>query len=264
MRSMWTAATGMAAQQLNLDIISNNLSNTNTTGFKSEKLEFKDLMYQEIKNYNKNDDIGRPVNLEVGYGVMPSATNRNFEAGSFQQTGNVFDVAINGENAFFEIQLPNGEYRYSRDGSFKLSVSEDAIKLTTSNGYSLMDSSGQPIEIPRGLSNYAIDEHGNISGKNDADESVSIGQIELKKFINSKGLLSEGGSLYKSTSASGDALKLEEGTDVKMQSKYLEASNVQSVKEMIHMITAQRSYELASKAITTSDEMLQLANGLKR
>lgn len=263
-RSMWTAATGMSAQQLNIDVISNNLSNTNTTGFKVEKLEFKDLMYQEIKNFNKKDDIGRPVNIEVGYGVMPSATNRNFEAGSLQDTGNTFDVAIIGENAFFEIQMPNGDSRYTRDGSFKLSVTEDGIKVTTSNGYSVIESNGQPLQIPRDLTKYSIDEKGNVTGINNDEETIFIGQIELKKFINPKGLVSEGFNLYRSTDASGDAKDLEEGSQVKVQSKYLEASNVKPVKEMIHMITAQRAYELSSKAITTSDEMLQIVNNLRR
>lgn len=263
-RSMWTAATGMSAQQLNIDVISNNLSNTNTTGFKAEKLEFKDLMYQEIKNYNKRDDVGRPVNLEVGYGVMPSATNRNYEAGSLQDTGNVFDVAILGENAFFEIQLPDGDRRYTRDGSFKLSVKSDGINLTTSDGYNVVNSNGAALTIPRGLNKYAIDELGNITGIDENERIVEIGQLELKKFINPKGLLAEGFNLYKSTEASGEAQDLEEGSTVKVRSKYLEASNVKPVKEMIHMITAQRAYELSSKAITTSDEMLQIVNNLRR
>lgn len=263
-RSMWTAATGMNAQQTNIDVISNNLANVNTTAFKAERLEFKDLMYQQMKRANRQDEIGRPVNLEVGHGVMSAATMKKFENGSLLETGNVFDVAIVGENAFFEIQIPNGESRYTRDGSFKFSLDEDQITLTTSEGYTVLNSEDAPFTFALGLKDYNIDEFGNATAKNADGELVELGKLKAVKFNNTKGLANEGSNLYTSTVASGNAEPLDEQTTVSLRSKYLESSNVRPVEEMVKLISAQRAYELTSKAISTSDEMMQIANNLKR
>ena len=134
MRSMWTAATGMKAQQLNIDTISNNLANVNTTSYKGQRAEFKDLFYATMKKNNITDEEGRPVNLQVGHGVMPVATKKDFRTGSFLETDNPLDVAIDG-TGFFAVELPNGEVRYTRDGSFKLSIDGDEAMLVTSEGY---------------------------------------------------------------------------------------------------------------------------------
>lgn len=263
-RSMWTAATGMGAQQLNIDVIANNLANVNTTGFKAERLEFKDLMYQQMKIANRQDEVGRPVNLEVGHGVMSAATMKKFENGSLLDTGNTFDVALVGENAFFEIQLPNGESRYTRDGSFKFSLDGEEITLTTSEGYTVLNNEGEALKFETNLKDYSIDEAGNITAKNATNESVALGQLRVMKFNNTKGLAAQGANLYASTVASGEALPLGEGDRIKIVSGYLESSNVRPVEEMVKLISAQRAYELTSKAITTSDEMLQIANNLRR
>jgi flagellar basal-body rod protein FlgG len=263
MRALWTAATGMKAQQLNMDVISNNLSNVNTAAYKNQRAEFKDLMYSAMKKTNLKDEVGRPVNLEIGFGVMTGATTRFFKQGSFMETQNDLDVALQGDG-FFQVQLPNEEVRYTRDGSFKLSVEENVSKLVTSEGYYVLGEDG-PIEIPNGYTDFKVGQLGHISAKDEDGNLQDLGRIRLAKFINNEGLLSEGENLYKETVASGNAIEMEPDTmEAKMRQGYLEMSNVQVVDEMIRMITAQRAYEINSKAITTSDEMMQLVNNLKR
>lgn len=264
MRSLWTAATGMKAQQFNIDTISNNLANVNTTSYKVQRAEFKDLFYANIKRANINDDQGRPVNLEVGHGVMPIATKRDFRTSSFIETQGAFDFAINGEG-FFAVELPNGDIRYTRDGSFKLSVDGDEATLVTSEGYFVLSEDDDLITIEDGVKDITVDELGYIYGKDEDDETVEIGRLKLVNFMNPEGLQSEGQNLYRGTVASGEEIPLEaEEMNTKVVQGYLEASNVQVVDEMVKMITAQRAYEINSKTITTSDEMLQMANNLKR
>ena len=264
MRSLWTAATGMKAQQFNIDTISNNLANVNTTSYKVQRAEFKDLFYANIKRANINDDQGRPVNLEVGHGVMPIATKRDFRTSSFIETQGVFDFALNGEG-FFAVELPNGDIRYTRDGSFKLSIDGDEATLVTSEGYFVLSEEDDLITIEAGIKDISVDELGYIYGKDEDDETVEIGRLKLVNFMNPEGLESQGQNLYRATAASGEEMLLEaEEMDTKVVQGYLEASNVQVVDEMVKMITAQRAYEINSKSITTSDEMLQMANNLKR
>jgi len=264
MRSLWTAATGMKAQQFNIDTISNNLANVNTTSYKVQRAEFKDLFYQNIKRANINDDQGRPVNLEVGHGVMPIATKRDFRTGSFIETQGTFDFALNGEG-FFAVVLPNGDTRYTRDGSFKLSIDGDEGTLVTSDGYFVLSEDEDVIVIEAGVKDVAVDELGYIYGRDEDDEIIEIGRLMLVNFPNPEGLESEGQNLYRSTVASGEAMFLEaEEMKTKVVQGYLESSNVQVVDEMVKMITAQRAYEINSKTITTSDEMMQMANNLKR
>jgi flagellar basal-body rod protein FlgG len=254
----------MKAQQLNIDTISNNLANVNTTGYKTQRVEFKDLLYETVKKANINDDKGRPVNLEVGHGVMPSATTRDFKTGSFQETQNPFDLAIDGD-CFFAVALPNGEIRYTRDGSFKLSVDGDEGILTTSDGYYVLDDGDDEIVIEAGMTDFAVDEYGNITARDEDGEIVELGRLKLVKFTNPEGLVSEGQNLFSPTEAAGEPIEIdEEDTGYRIIQGYLESSNVQVVEEMVKMITAQRAYEINSKAIQTSDEMMQTANNIRR
>lgn len=264
MRSLWTAATGMKSQQFNIDTISNNLANVNTTSYKVKRAEFKDLFYTNMKRANINDEGGRPVNLEVGHGVMPVATKSDFRTGSFVETQNQFDFAIDGKG-FFAVELPNGELRYTRDGSFKLSIDGDESALVTSEGYFVLSEDDDLITMDSELKDVSVDELGYIYALDEDDETVEIGRLMLVDFMNPHGLQSEGQNLYSETAASGEPLFLEgEEMDSRVVQGYLEASNVQVVDEMVKMITAQRAYEINSKTITTSDEMLQMANNLKR
>lgn len=263
-RSLWTAATGMKAQQLNIDTISNNLANVNTNGYKTQRAEFKDLLYVSIKKTNLRDDGGAPVNLEVGHGVMPSATTRDFRKGSLIETQNDLDFAIDGEG-FFAVVLPNEQVRYTRDGSFKLSVDGDEAMLVTSDGYLVLNEDDSEIIIENGMKDLNVDQFGYITAKDEDGEIVELGRLKVVNFMNPAGLLSEGQNLYSTTVASGEEYLLEpEEMESKVIQRYLEASNVQVVEEMVKMITAQRAYEINSKSIQVSDEMLQMANGLKR
>ena len=264
MRSLWTAATGMKSQQFNIDTIANNLSNVNTTAYKTGRAEFKDLFYSNLKRARIDDDEGRPVNLEVGHGSMPVATKRDFRTGNLIPTDNVFDLAIEGEG-FFAIELPDGDLRYTRDGSFKLSVDDDEGYLVTSEGYYVLSEDEDFIVVESGIRDISIDNFGYITGEDEDGEIVDLGRIGLVKFTNPEGLQSEGANLYSMTTASGEPLYIEpEEMNSRIVQGYLEASNVQVIDEMVKMITAQRAYEINSKTIQTSDEMLQLINSLKR
>lgn len=264
MRSMWTAATGMKAQQLNIDTISNNLANVNTTSYKGQRAEFKDLFYATIKKNNITDEEGRPVNLQVGHGVMPVATKKDFRTGSFLETDNPLDVAIDG-TGFFAVELPNGEVRYTRDGSFKLSIDGDEAMLVTSEGYIVLSEDEDEIVFDEGIRDINIDEFGYITSTDEDGETVEIARLKLVNFMNPEGLLSEGMNLYSETAASGEEIPVEtEEMKSKIVQGYLESSNVQVVDEMVKMITAQRAYEINSKTIQASDEMLQIINSLKR
>ena len=264
MRSLWTAATGMKAQQFNIDTISNNLANVNTTSYKGHRAEFKDLFYANIKRSNVNDDQGRPVNLEVGHGVMPVATKRDFRNGSFMNTEGAFDLALDGEG-FFAVTLPNGDTRYTRDGSFKLSIDGDEATLVSSEGYFILSEDEDVITFDSGLGDIVVDELGYIYALDEDDENIELGRLMITNFLNPEGLQSEGQNLYRMTGASGEGTVLEaEEMDTRVLQGYLESSNVQIVDEMVKMITAQRAYEINSKTITTSDEMMQMANNLKR
>ncbi|MGB7570024.1 MAG: flagellar basal-body rod protein FlgG [Chitinivibrionales bacterium] len=259
-RSMYSAATGMEAQQLYMDTISNNLANVNTTGFKRSKMEFQDLMYQTLKEpgVTNSEGIMAPSGIEVGLGVKPAATQRLFDQGSLNQTGNSLDVAIQGDG-FFQINMPDGTIAYTRDGSFKL----------TSDG-TVVNSSGYPltpqITIPEGAQQLGISADGKVSAVLPGKSTTSdIGQIELARFVNPAGLTGLGQNLYSISDASGQPILETPGQNSMgtLSQGYTEASNVQVVEEMVNMITAQRAYEIVSKAITVSDEMLQVTNNLK-
>lgn len=261
MRSLYTAATGMQAQQLNMDVIANNLANVNTVGFKKSRADFQDLLYQEMRPAGATVAQGAtsPTGLEVGLGVKPGSTETMFEQGTFQETGNKTDVAIEGEG-FYKILLPDGASGYTRDGAFKRDVQG---KLVNSDGMAL-----QPeITIPADATDIAIGKDGTVSITRGASTaSENIGKISLTRFSNPAGLEHLGGNNYRETPASGsptDGTPGQAGFGTLSQG-ILEMSNVQIVQEMVNMITAQRAYEVNSKAIQTSDEMLQTANQLKR
>ncbi|ERP39358.1 flagellar basal-body rod protein FlgG [Chitinivibrio alkaliphilus] len=263
MRSMYTAATGMKGQQLYMDTISNNLSNVNTNTYKRQNIQFKDLMYQTIKEPGTRNPEGSvaPAGIQVGLGVRTGAITRNFEQGSLKNTGNDTDVAIKGEG-FFQVALPGGGVAYTRDGQFHRS--SDGV-LRTSEGHPVYPE----IIIPEGYSSIEISAEGHvIAVSDDADDSrnIELGQFELAQFINPSGLNSIGNNLYLETEGSGMPLLSTPGRDGmgELAHQHVEGSNVDMVDEMVGMISAQRAYEIVSKAITTSEDMLQTATGLKR
>lgn len=265
MRALWTAASGMTAQQMNVDVISNNLSNVNTTAYKKERVEFKDLLYETMARARVIDGQGKPVNLQVGHGTAAVATVKNFETGSPEQTDNPLDFFIDGE-AFFMVQGPKGDINFTRDGSFKLSITDGGNMLTTSEGFPVLDDTGNPIIITVDLSRLIVSQEGELSYKDEDGITVPLGQrIGLVKFENRNGLESLGKNLYASNEATGDPIPdAESGTLSLIDQGFLESSNVQTVEEMVKLIVAQRAYELNSKAIQSSDEMLGIANNLRR
>lgn len=269
MRSLWTAASGMKSQQLYVDSIANNLANVNTTGYKKEGMEFKSLFYETLRQSGINEDgTGSPVSLQVGHGVRAVANVKNFSQGSIDTTNNPLDFSIDG-NGFFMVQDVNGEALYTKAGAFKLSILDDVVRMTTSDGNYVLNTEGEPVEFDENFlpDNMEVDGQGNIFYITEEGPVNLDIQIALAQFRNVAGLDAVGGSYYKTTTASGEAI-LEIDNDELPKSKVLqgtlEASNVQVVDEMVKMIVAQRAYELNSKAIQTSDDMLSLANNLKR
>jgi len=263
MRSLWTAASGMIGQQFNIDTISNNLSNVNTTGFKQTRAEFEDLLYQTIRTAGTpaTELTVVPTGVQVGHGVKAAATQKIFTQGSLQATGNVYDVAIQGEG-FFRVMLIDGSFGYTRDGSFKIDANG---QILNSNGYRLMPELIMPENFIR--ETLTITQDGRVTVKVPGnDDPIQVGQIEIYRFINPAGLNSIGENLYKVTNASGDPISgrpAYEGMGSLIH-QFLEMSNVSVVKEMVNMIVAQRAYELNSKAIQTTDNMLGIATSLKR
>ncbi len=253
-RSLWTGTTGMNAQQLSIDVIANNLANVSTTGFKKSTTEFKDLLYEMIKvpGSQTSADTESPTGIQVGIGVRPDAVSKIFTQGDLIGTENELDVAIDGPG-FFEVELPNGTSAYTRAGNFKR---DSTGQLTTANGYAVLPA----IVIPDGSRDITISETGVVSAVigNDTD-STEIGNLELTIFVNNQGLRAIGNNLFQETAASGIAapgVPGDEGYGVLIQT-YLEGSNVNIVSEMALLITTQRAYEINSKTIQTSDEMMQ-------
>lgn len=261
LRTLSIAASGMQAQALNIDVISNNLANVNTSGFKKSRADFQDLLYQTLRPAGVASSAGNqvPTGIQLGHGTRPVATQKIFTQGDYQYTKNELDMAIEGDG-FFQTLQSNGDVAYTRAGTFKLN-SEGQI--VTSDGL-LMEPN---ITIPMDSTAISIGTDGTVSvlqaGQADPSE---IGTIQLARFINPAGLNSIGRNLYLPTSASGDAIVGTAGEDGfgTISQGYLEMSNVSVVDEMVNMITAQRAYEINSKAISTADEMLQMANNIKR
>lgn len=260
-RALRTAATGMLAQQLNVDIIANNLANVNTKGYKKSKAEFQDLMYQTLKTTgaSQNPNIQQPMEVQVGNGVEYVATPKSFTQGGVEPTGNSLDVAIEGEG-FLQVRRPDGTIAYTRDGALKMSADGS---LVTAQGYFLEPS----ISFPSEVTSLTIANDGTIEATVVGDSaSVKVGQLELAKFVNPAGLRAIGNNLYVETTASGQPLIGAAGSEGfgELKQGYLESSNVDIVEEMVSMIVAQRAYEINSKTIKTVEDMLSMANNLKR
>ncbi len=269
MRSLWTAASGMISQQTNVDTISNNLANINTTGYKKETAEFKSLLYQTIQAQSTdNNGDPKPYGIQVGLGVRNSAITSQYTQGTLAETGNDFDFAIEG-NGFFMVETEDGQTGYTRNGSFKMAIGPEGLTLATSDGNPVLNTSGESIVIgpEYNVSDIVINEQGELTAPDETGNLVSIGQrIGVTQFNNPAGLDKGSNSLLFATDASGGPrLEAEDATLVQsgIRQGYLEGSNVQAVDEMVNLIVAQRAYEMNSKIITATDEMLQQANNLR-
>ena len=260
-RSMFIAATGMEAQKLNIDVISNNLANVNTNGFKKSRADFQELLYQDIKTAGAESAGGNevPTGIQVGLGVKPAAVQKIFKQGDFVSTENPLDLVIEGDG-FYQITMPDGDIGYTRAGSFKL---DSEGNIVNSDGYPLEPA----ITIPSDVLQLTIDSDGTVSGlQAGSSTSTTLGQIETAQFINPGGLRAIGKNMFLLSGSSGDAVTGTPGLDGlgTINQGFIELSNVNIVEEMVNMIVSQRAYELNSKAIQTSDEMLRMANSLKR
>lgn len=261
MRSLAIGATGMQAQQMNVDSISNNIANMTTTGFKRTRLEFKDLMYQHVDRPGSTSSSSGtivPTGLSFGLGVRPAATYRIQEQGTLEQTGNDLDLAVNGRG-FFQIELPNGDTAYTRAGSFQTNANGEIV---TSEGYRLLPG----FTVPSNAISVEVNTEGLVSVQLPQQTTMQqIGQLELADFINPAGLESIGDTMFRETEASGQAIVANPGTDNlgAVRQGMVEQSNVDSVKEITLLISAQRAYEMSSNVIKTSDEMMDTVNQLR-
>lgn len=261
-RALFTAATGMIGQQLNIDTIANNMANVNTTGFKKSRVNFQDLLYETIKPAGTETSAGTiiPEGIQVGHGVRPASIARIYTPGSPVQTGNQLDLVIEGDG-FFEIELPDGTFAYTRDGSFKMS--QDGI-IMTADGYPLLPA----LTVPTNYEKITIGSDGAVSVKVPGNSTPQpLGTLQLTRFSNPSGLDGRlGRNLLLETEASGPPIQGEPGLEGMglIEQGFIENSNVQVVEEIINLIVAQRAYEASSKVIQASDEMLQLANNVRR
>ncbi len=256
-QALWVAKTGLDAQQMRMTVVSNNLANVGTTGFKQGRAVFEDLLYQNVRQAGgqSSQDTELPTGLSLGTGVRVVATERMHTQGAVMQTGNAMDVMISGRG-FFQVLQPNGDLAYTRDGSFKLSAEGE---LVTASGYLV-----QPgITIPNDAQSITIGDDGTVSVRQPGQTSpTQVGTLETVDFINAAGLQSIGGNLYIETGASGTAQTGTPGTSGfgTLEQGALEGSNVNVVAELVNMIETQRAYEMNSKAISTNDQMMQYVN----
>jgi len=251
----------MNAQQTNIDIISNNLANVNTVGFKKSRAQFQDLLYQTIRAAGSTTAQGNmnPAGLQVGHGVRLISSSKSYGQGDIMQTGNALDLMIEGDG-FFQVMLPDGTIGYTRDGNFKV---DGEGRIVNNDGYVL-----QPeIWVPENATEIIIGTDGTVSVRLAGQENIEeIGQIELARFLNPEGLVNIGRNIVRPSNASGEPQYGTAGLDGfgQIAQGFLEMSNVKVVEEMVNMIVAQRAYEVNSKAIQAADEMLQTANNLRR
>jgi len=261
MRSLSIAATGMLAQQTNVDVISNNIANMNTTAYKRQRAEFQDLLYQQVARPGANtggQDTRAPSGIQIGAGVRTGGVYRVGTQGALTQTDNRYDIAIEGQG-YFQVLMPNGDTTYTRAGSFQIS---DQGELVTADGHPV-----QPgINIPQDAVDVVVSANGTVQVKIDGDpEMQEVGQLQLATFVNEAGLEALGGNLFAETAASGQpniAAAGEPGFGTLRQG-FLEASNVNSVAEITALITAQRAYEMNSRVVKTVDEMLSTTSQLR-
>lgn len=260
-RALYTAATGMQAQQLNIDVIANNLANVSTAGFKKSRADFQDLLYQTLKEPGglATGTTQVPTGIQVGLGVRPAAVERIHLQGDFNQTTNPLDVAIEGDG-FFQVTLPDGNTAYTRAGAFKLDSTGGVV---TSEG----DAVTPQISIPQGAESITIGNDGTVSVTLAGQSAPSqVGQLQTVRFANPAGLRAEGRNLFTETQTSGAPTLGTPGQDGlgQLAQGFLEGSNVSVVEELVAMITGQRAYEINSRAITAADEMLRTASSLGR
>ncbi|THD62246.1 flagellar basal-body rod protein FlgG [Phenylobacterium sp.] len=262
MQALRTAATGMSAQQTNVEVISNNIANMNTIGFKKQRAEFQDLLYQTVEQQgaqSSNQGTIVPTGVQIGAGVKSGSVYRISTQGALTQTGNQYDLAINGRG-YFQVLLPSGDTAYTRAGNFSVN---DQGQLVTQDGYQVQPA----ISIPQTATSVAIDQSGDVQVTVPTSTTpTTVGQLQLVTFMNEGGLSAQGGNLFLETGASGapvtgTAGALGFGT---LMQGYTEASNVDPVTEITSLIVAQRAYEMNSKVITTADNMLQVANQVKQ
>ncbi len=261
MRALWTAATGMSVQQSNLDVISNNIANANTNGYQQSRADFQDLMYQTLRLQGSKNEAGNqvPTGIQIGLGATLAAVQKVFIQGDLSQTGNQLDMAIEG-NGFIEIDLPSGDKAYTRAGSFK---TDSQGRICTSDGY-LLDPN---ITVPQNATSVSVASDGTVSAQISGQIAPQqIGNILLYTFPNLGGLSAMGKNLYQETEASGNPVSGTPGTNGlgTIQQGYLEMSNVNIMTEMVNLIIGQRAYEANTKVIQSADEMLQMANNVKR
>src|SRR3954471_3424081 len=253
-RSLYIAATGMNAQQSQMDVISNNLANVSTNGFKGSRAVFEDLLYQTVRQpgANSTQNTELPSGIQLGTGVQQVATERIHTQGNLQQTGNSLDVAINGQG-FFQVQMPDGTTAYTRDGSFQLDAQG---QLVTASGFTVSPA----ITIPANAQAVTIARDGTVSVTQAGQAApTQVGSLQLANFINPTGLQSRGENLYIETASSGTPTTNTPGSNGAgvLSQGYVETSNVNVVEELVNMIQTQRAYEINSKSIQTSDQMLQ-------
>lgn len=256
-QALWVAKTGLDAQQTRMSVVANNLANTNTTGFKRDRANFEDLLYQQLRQPGgaTSAQTQLPTGLQLGTGVRVVSTSKDFEQGNPQQTGRGLDVMVNGRG-FFEVQLPDGTPAYTRDGSFEINAEGE---LVTSSGFPL-----QPgIQVPEGTQSMTIGKDGTISVQLAGEaQALEIGMLTISDFINPAGLQARGQNLYMETAASGPAQNGTPGLNGlgMLEQGALEGSNVNVVEELVGMIETQRAYEMNAKAISTTDSMLGYLN----
>jgi flagellar basal-body rod protein FlgG len=261
MQSLYTASTGMVGMQTQIDTTANNIANVNTIGFKKSRAEFADLMYQvmEYAGTATSDATKSPTGIEVGLGVRSTSVNKIFSEGSLKQTDNQLDIAITGRG-FFKLELPDGTETYSRNGAFKI---DDNGTIVNSDGYKLVPE----VVIPPDATSVTIGSDGTISVVQPGQiQATQVGQITTTNFVNPAGLHSMGDNLYMETDSSGQPVEGTPGLNGLgvLRQGFVELSNVELVVELTDLITGQRAYDSNSKVITTSDEMLQTTNNLKR
>jgi flagellar basal-body rod protein FlgG len=258
LRAFSTAATGMTAQQTMVDVVANNLANINTTGFKRSQIDFQDLLY--VKMIESGTEVASGINspggLEIGNGVRVASTIKVFTAGEYQNTGRKLDIAIRGEG-FLQVTLPTGDLRYTRDGALQTNANGE---LVTTTGYSIEPA----ISVPTDAVSVSVGKDGGVNVTDSSGTQSVVGTIQLARFPNPSGLSSEGDNLLSETEASGTpttGTAGESGFGI-IQSGFLEKSNVQMVTELVNLITAQRAYEINSRAIKAGDDMLRTANSI--
>jgi flagellar basal-body rod protein FlgG len=260
MRALWTSASGMATQQYAMDVLSNNLANVNTTGFKKSRAEFQDLLYEQLRHAGSVDSLGQqlPLGLEVGHGARPVASQKIFSTGTVTVTNNPLDLMVNG-NGFFQVTMPDGSVRLTRDGSF---TSDAQGRVVTADGYPLEPA----LTIPSTATGVVVGTDGTVQiTLPQGQANQVVGQIQLATVMNPAGMESVGQNLYQTTDASGEITlgTPGQGNFGTVAQGQLEASNVTVIDEMVNLITTQRAYEANSKVITAADTMLGQANNLR-